>query len=298
MRSNRNRSKKRRQLTSARGSQPRRSQGMFTFQKPCPLSPEPEITNLYWKLVGPFTFTAVARDMDRVAILLVCREGRLVSTKPRCNLSADMALLSSTKIAARAAVLRPTCYSGGPDREASLVQQYEPGLSEAGSRTQGSSGLPCVSTSQVGLKSHSLSGIYFTDPTWGRVSQTEINKREKWMQMKKKTQAHPETGARRVPECGPLASATRGQGLLPTPKAACRGSLAYLQTGQGQSRTLIIKSRTLATGTQPHLSPGASCWPPWIQCKPVGSGTQRGVCLPQSPNSSTDFHLHFKHNIT
>lgn len=43
-------------LTSAKGSQPRRSQGMLTIQKPCPLSLEPKITNLYWKLEGLFTF--------------------------------------------------------------------------------------------------------------------------------------------------------------------------------------------------------------------------------------------------
>lgn len=81
-RSTENRSKKRR-ADPSQGSQPRRPQGMLTIQKPCPLSPEPEITNLYWEFEGLFTFTTVVTWVANVDILLACREGRLVSTKQR-----------------------------------------------------------------------------------------------------------------------------------------------------------------------------------------------------------------------
>lgn len=171
-RSNENRSKKRRQLTSAKGWQPKRSQGMFTFQKPCPLSLEPEITNLYCKLVGPFTFTAVATWIVSVGILLVCRKGRLVSTKPRCNLSADMALLSSTKITARAAVLMPACYSWGqPGRQILFNSMSLASVKLALERRVFSITLGLYITGR--FSSHIPSAVYFTDPAWGRVSQTE-----------------------------------------------------------------------------------------------------------------------------
>lgn len=144
-RSNENRSKKRQRLSPAKGSQPRRSQGRLTIQKPCPLSPEPEITNLYWEFEGLFTFTTVVTWIANVDILLACREGRLVSTKPRCKCLSGFIIhhknnCKSSKASAYMLQLRP-------DEEASLVQQYQPGHSKAGSRAECSSGSPRVSTS-------------------------------------------------------------------------------------------------------------------------------------------------------
>lgn len=84
--------------------------------------------------------------------------------------------------------------------------------------------------------------------------------------------------------------ATRGRELLPTPKAACRGSLAYLQTGQGQSRTFIIKSRTLATGTHPHLSPGALLLASMDTIQSLWTVAHRAECVyPKAPTQGQNF---------
>lgn len=85
MRNNENRSKKRKQLTTAKGSQPKRSQGTFTFQKPWPLSLGPKITNLYPKSVETFTITRAGTRIMNVDTLLACKESRckLASKKPQ-----------------------------------------------------------------------------------------------------------------------------------------------------------------------------------------------------------------------
>lgn len=56
---------------------------------------------------------------------------------------------------------------------------------------------------------------------------------------------------------GPPCLVPQGKGLLSTPKADLQRLLAYLQAGQGQSRTFIIELKALTTGTQSHLSLGA-----------------------------------------
>lgn len=98
------------------------------------------------------------------AILLVCREGRLVSAKPRFNLSADMALLSSKKIAARAAVLRPTCYSGGQTGRQVLFSSMSLASVKLALEHRVVQGCP-GSLHHRSVSSHIPSAVYFTDPT-------------------------------------------------------------------------------------------------------------------------------------
>lgn len=68
------------------------------------------------------------------------RQALVVSTKPRCHIRADVASLSTTTETTRIAALHDHRLQLRPDKEASLVQQYPRGCSEADPGAQRRSG--------------------------------------------------------------------------------------------------------------------------------------------------------------
>lgn len=101
--------------------------GCFYIPKPWPLSLEPEMSNLYWKLVWPFTFTRVRMWIMNVDTLLTTiRQVSLASRKRRCHISAEVALLSTTTKTARTAELMITCYNWGQARRQVLSNSIYP----------------------------------------------------------------------------------------------------------------------------------------------------------------------------
>lgn len=173
-RSNENRPKRRRQPTSAKGLTAKKVSGYVYIPKPLPFVPGARDNRFVPEVSGAFTFTPIATRIVNVDTLLACTEGRLVSTKPRCNLSAGVALWPTTKITARAAAagLMPTCYRWGQTRRQVLsnsVSLSPPKLAPEHRVTQGHPG----SLYHRSISRHIPPVVYFTDPAWGRVSQTE-----------------------------------------------------------------------------------------------------------------------------
>lgn len=137
-----------------------------------PFVPGAQNNQFVLEVRGTVHLQTVVTWIVNVDILLACREGRLVSTKPRCDVNAEVALLSTTKNNCKSSRVHAYMLQLKPDEEASLVQQYQPGHSKAGSRAQGSSGSP-ESVHHRSVSSQIPSAVYFTDPAQGRVSQTD-----------------------------------------------------------------------------------------------------------------------------
>lgn len=295
-RRNENRSK-RRPLTTANGSQPRRSQGTFSFQKPWPLSLEPEMSNLYRKLVWPFTFTRVGTWIMNVDTLLDAKQAGVAGQQERT--------MSHKRWSGFIIHYNKTCKDSGahdhllqlrPGKEAALVQQYPPGCSEAGAGSQ--SRLECYSLHcrVFFLKSRSLCGIlHRPSMSWGKSSWTRlINKRNESRQ--KESTGPARNWSMQSPRMWALpAQCHREKGSYQLPRLTCRGSLTYLETGQGHSRTFIIQLKALTTGTQSHLSLGGpSAGFHGDSTETVGSRTEGWVYPLKTPMQAAEFHLDFK----
>lgn len=263
--------------------------GCFYIPKPWPLSLQPEMSNLYWKLVWPFTFTRV-----RMWIMNV-------DTLPTDYNKAGVAGKQETEVSRK-------CWSGfiihynknckdsrahdhmlqlRPGKEAGLVQQYLPGCSEAGTRSQSSLDCHSLHGRVFFLKSRSLCGtLHRPSMSWGKSSWTRLINKRNESRWKESTGPSRNWSMQSPRMWASLPSATGRRALINSQGWPAEAPWPTYRQAKDRAGLLLLNSKPWQPGPSLTSLLGPFCWLPWRQHRDYGK-RHTGLSLPtQGPNSN------------